>query len=108
MRQAERYYTNPKYRDGVLASGHARRAHKLGLGNVRVTLTYLIQRDKGRCGICGGVVRAKRGPMRPSIDHITPLASGGRHELSNVQLSHYRCNLSKNKRGGGEQLLLLG
>lgn len=46
--------------------------------------------------------------MRPSIDHIVPLSQGGTHELANVQLAHYRCNLSKNNRGSGEQLLLIG
>jgi 5-methylcytosine-specific restriction endonuclease McrA len=92
----------------VLAKAHARRADKLGLGSKQVLLSYLIKRDRGRCGICHRPVRAKRGPMRPSIDHIIPLSKGGTHELENVQLSHYRCNESKGNRGSGEQLLLIG
>jgi len=108
-RQARRYHENPKYRDGILAGGHMRRAHKLGLNSSRdVNLTYLIERDGGRCGLCHKLVRDKKGPMRPSIDHIIPLSRGGTNTLDNVHLAHYRCNLSKGNRGGNEQLLLVG
>lgn len=106
--QLDRYRTDPEFRDRVLAQTHARRADKLGLGSKQVLLSYLIKRDRGVCGICHRPVRIKRGPMRPSIDHIIPLSRGGTHELENVQLSHYRCNESKGNRGSGEQLLLLG
>jgi 5-methylcytosine-specific restriction endonuclease McrA len=92
----------------MLARAHARRADKLGLGDLKITIAYLVQRDKGRCGICRKPVRAKQGPRRASLDHIIPLSRGGTHTLANVQLAHYVCNLSKNNRGGGEQLLLVG
>ncbi len=104
----KRYRTDPEFRDQMLSKAHARRADKLGLKSSAVLLGYLIKRDKGRCGICHRPVRAKRGPMRPSIDHKVPLSRGGDHDLKNVQLAHYRCNLSKNNQGGGEQLLLIG
>jgi 5-methylcytosine-specific restriction endonuclease McrA len=104
----DRYHNDDTFRDLVLSRAHARRADKLGLATAAVLLSYLVKRDRGRCGICHKPVRAKRGPMRPSIDHIIPLNCGGTHELTNVQLAHYRCNLSKNDRGGGEQLLLVG
>jgi hypothetical protein len=104
----QRYHTDDSFRDRVLAAAHARRAGKLGLGSARILLAYLIERDHGRCGICRKPVRARKGPMRPSIDHIVPLSCGGTHELENVQLAHYRCNLAKNNRGSGEQLLLVG
>jgi hypothetical protein len=108
-RQAQRYYTNPKYRDGILHSGHARRAHKLGLdADHTINLSYIIKRDRGRCGICHKPVRAKRGRRGPSIDHIIPLSIGGTHTLDNVQLAHLACNWSKNNRGGDEQMLLFG
>jgi predicted nucleic acid-binding Zn ribbon protein len=103
-----RYRSDPEFRDRVLAKAHARRADKLGLESQAVLLGYLIKRDRGRCGICHQPVRAKKGPMRPSIDHIVPLSRGGTHELSNVQLAHYRCNLQKWNGGDGEQLLLIG
>lgn len=34
-------------------------------------------------------------PMSPSLDHITPLARGGKHEQSNIQWMHVRCNVIK-------------
>jgi 5-methylcytosine-specific restriction endonuclease McrA len=109
----KRYHSDPDYRDSVLARSHARHAHDLGLDSHLIAegyglLTYLIRRDHGRCGICHKAVRAKSGPMRPGIDHIVPLSRGGTHELANLQLSHHWCNLSKNNRGSGAQLLLVG
>lgn len=44
-----------------------------------------------RCGCCGEPVEA----TDVHFDHIIPLSRGGRHEPSNVQVSHSRCNLSK-------------
>ncbi len=114
-RQARRYYDNPKYRNDIIARGHASRADKLGLGNTRITLAYLIERDRGLCRIPMCVFRSRRvaalgtkGPRRPSMDHIVPLSRGGMHELSNVQLGHDRCNRVKNNRGGGDQLRFIG
>lgn len=114
-RQARRYHDNPKYRNAIIAHSHKRRAHKLGLGNHYITLAYLIKRDKGRCHATVCHFRSSkvgrlgiRSPRQPSMDHIIPLSRGGKHELANVHLTHYRCNLSKNNRGGGEQLMLVG
>lgn len=70
----------------------------------KVLLSHLVKRDGRRCGICREMVRAKVGPMRPSIDHIVPLSKGGEHNLENVQLAHYRCNLSKGNRAAADQL----
>lgn len=114
-----RYHSDPAFRDRVLAQAHARRADKLGLGAKKILLSYLIKRDKGRCQmpICQFRSRkvaplGSKGPRKPSIDHMIPLnprrGPKGAHELSNVQLAHYRCNLSKGDRGGGEQLRLVG
>jgi 5-methylcytosine-specific restriction endonuclease McrA len=109
-----RYNSDPAFRDRMLAQAHLRRADMLGVtGNDEIRtrrdlVAYLTARDHNRCGICRKPIRAKKGPMRPSIDHIIPLARGGTHELANLQAAHYRCNLSKNDRGGGEQLLLVG
>lgn len=75
-----------------------------------VSLAAIAKRDKYRCGICGGKVSMKRrhpDPLAASLDHIVPLSVGGTNDLTNLQLSHFRCNWSKRDRGGG-QLLLLG
>jgi len=111
----QRYLNDPKFRDAVINRSHAHRAHALGLGTADVTLAYLIKRDRGRCqaGTCHFHSRkvaalGTRSPRQPSMDHIVPLSRGGTHAPSNVHLTHYRCNLSKNNRGGGEQLRLIG
>lgn len=111
-----RYREDPEFRDRMIAKVQNRRAKKLGVGSITspaTLLAYLMERDKGRCQIpdCQHSTRriqAKRGPWRPSIDHIVPLSRGGQHELANLQLAHYRCNLAKHNSGGGEQLLLVG
>lgn len=106
-----RYYKDPEFRDLVISKAQNRRASKLG--NDRITspatlIAYLMERDRGRCGKCRKPIRAKKGPRRPSIGHIVPLARGGKHELANLQAEHLDCNLSAGAGGGGEQLLLVG
>lgn len=100
-----KYHSDPEFRDRWLARTHARRADKLGLGSLRVTLSYLLERDGWQCGICQTRIRTYRDA---SLDHIVPLADGGEHVLANVQAAHRRCNYSKGARGGNEQLLLVG
>lgn len=71
-----------------------------------ITLTKLYQRDKGLCYLCGkpcdwndqswneqGIFLA--GDNYPSIDHVVPLARGGKHEWNNVKLAHRICNAKK-------------
>lgn len=63
---------------------------------------YLARRDGSDCGICGDPVDLTLrhpNPMSGSVDHIIPVAHGGdvRSE-SNLQLSHLRCNLTKQAR----------
>jgi 5-methylcytosine-specific restriction endonuclease McrA len=51
-------------------------------------------RDGGICQICK--LPVAREAMH--VDHIVPLARGGKHEYANVQLAHARCNISKGAR----------
>lgn len=52
----------------------------------------VLKRDVGRpCGICGKPIA--HGDAE--IDHIIPVARGGTHDLSNLQLAHRSCNRSK-------------
>lgn len=58
----------------------------------------LFERDGWRCGICGHPIPPDLrwpAPFSASIDHILPLAKGGRHTLDNVQAAHLICNISK-------------
>lgn len=110
-----KYATNPEFRAHSIATAHSRRAQKLSAGGTEVLLTYLIERDGGRCQVSDCCFTSRkvatlgtRGPRQPSIDHIIPLSKGGEHALHNVQLAHYRCNLTKNNRGAGDQLALVG
>jgi hypothetical protein len=100
-----RYYRDEVFRDSVQAQAHARRAEALGLGSLHITLGYLLERDKWRCGICGKRIASRDDA---SMDHIVPLADGGEHALANVQAAHRKCNYAKGARGGGEQTRLLG
>lgn len=100
-----RYYADPDFRDKVNAQAQARRASKLGLGDLEITLGYLLERDCWVCGICHRKIRRREDA---SLDHIVPLSRGGSHELANVQASHKKCNYAKGNRGGGEQTRLIG
>ena len=79
------------------------RAKKYGCEYVSgITLKKLIKRDGLRCAICGEMCDLNdrswskhSGPMYPSIDHIIPMAKGGGHVWSNVQIAHIICNAIK-------------
>ncbi len=51
----------------------------------------VLERDDGVCGICGGDVD----PVNYTLDHVVPIACGGRHVLTNLQLAHRACNSRK-------------
>jgi 5-methylcytosine-specific restriction endonuclease McrA len=53
-------------------------------------ISLVKSRSSNTCYYC-----AKRIGGVPHIDHIVPLSKGGRHEVSNLCVSHERCNLSK-------------
>ena len=77
----------------------------------RPGLANLAERDQWRCGICRLRVDMERrypDPLSPSLDHILPLSQGGRHERSNVQLSHLGCNVKKNDGRSGSQMRMFG
>lgn len=58
----------------------------------------IFARDQNTCQLCGELVlmseRAPH-PLSPTIDHVVPLALGGSHEPTNVQLAHFICNCTK-------------
>lgn len=53
-------------------------------------LRALLEKQKGRCALCFRKLGAKY-----HIDHIEPLAHGGRHAIGNLQITHPRCNHRK-------------
>lgn len=70
-----------------------------------ISLDKLITRDKGVCHICGLACNCNDYVMKdgtiitgnnyPSIDHVIPLAKGGKHSWENVKLAHRICNSLK-------------
>ena len=83
-----------------------RRAMLVGaVKDTDIDIHELFRRDKGVCHICGGIcdwndkeIRATGivcGNLYPSVDHVIPLAKGGRHEWENVRLAHRICNSIK-------------
>lgn len=64
----------------------------------------LWQDQKGLCALCGGPMPLTRADVahatlwkkwRPTFDHITPRACGGRDDAVNLQLAHAICNKRK-------------
>lgn len=70
-----------------------------------ITVKGLYKRDKGICYLCGEKCDFEdytvkngffiAGNRYPSIDHIVPLAKGGKHSWDNVRLAHRICNSIK-------------
>ena len=61
----------------------------------------VFERDDFICKICGYPIdMTLAAPHRKSasIDHVVPLARGGKHEMSNVQAAHFGCNARKGAR----------
>lgn len=58
----------------------------------------VIQRDGMICRLCGGAIES--GDVH--IDHIVPVANGGRSELSNLQVAHSKCNIKKGRKNWPE------
>jgi 5-methylcytosine-specific restriction endonuclease McrA len=72
-------------------------AKRRGAGVVAVArelIRRLWRRQSGRCAICGA--RMVWGEFH--VDHRIPVARGGQHAESNLQLAHPKCNLAKGAR----------
>lgn len=63
-----------------------------------VHIDQLIDVYGPRCSLCGdplAMAEAVPHPLAPTIDHVIPLARGGRHESSNCLPAHFICNSTK-------------
>ena len=83
------------------ANSQQRRAMKLGTQTEKIHSLTVYERDAWTCGLCSTLVDqnlAHPHPMSASLDHVLPLAKGGTHTYTNVQLAHLTCNVSKGAR----------
>lgn len=90
-----------KWNEAKKAAYHRRRARKRGAVAETIRPAAVFARDGWLCGICQEPVDPDlRWPdaRSASLDHIKPLARGGSHTLSNVQLAHLSCNVAKRDR----------
>ena len=53
--------------------------------------TWLWEKSQ-KCGICGKRINSKK---EATFDHIRPTAWGGSDHISNLQLTHTKCNCEK-------------
>lgn len=88
-----------------------RRAVKREAFVSNVNRKAIYERDGYRCGLCGtrlAMTEVVPHPLAPTIDHVVPLAEGGKHEPANCQAAHFLCNSRKGDRAGlAEQLRLI-
>lgn len=71
----------------------------------------IYRRDRWTCQICKRPVARTEvvpHPNAPVLDHIVPRAEHGSDDAANLRLAHFLCNSTRQHRGGGEQLALIG
>ena len=70
----------------------------------------IFERDKWRCHLCGKRISKsadRKAPDGATIDHLLPIALGGRDEPANVAAAHNKCNREKRTRAMNEQLAII-
>jgi 5-methylcytosine-specific restriction endonuclease McrA len=60
-------------------------------------IEYLAQRQGWKCPACGDEIPSLN-ERAHHVDHIVPWSLGGGNEISNIQVLHVTCNLSKGRR----------
>jgi len=92
--EVREWYANNKDKRAMYEQN--RRARKRGDGG-GVDANFhreLMARQRGKCACCA----ANLGHTKPNLDHIIPLARGGKHERTNLQLLCWRCNNQKHSK----------
>ena len=100
----------PAHKAARRAAKAARRAIERGIDAERFDPFEIFERDGWRCHICTRVTpkryRGSYKPNAPELDHIVPLAKGGKHTRANVACSCRECNGKKADRILGQPSLL--
>lgn len=76
---------------GRASAAAKRRERVVGLGYKRADVEALAVKQRYRCNGCGRNLWV----TGYHVDHVVPLARGGRNEVGNIQLLCPRCNLRK-------------
>lgn len=77
---------------------NARKARKMMERATRVDRRAIYERDAWTCWLCGRLARQDvhyNHPLAPTIDHVVPVADGGKHEPGNLLLAHRVCNVRR-------------
>lgn len=84
---------NPeRYNELKRNAAHVRRVREKSQAETSfVSALVVLELDDGVCGICHTDVN----PMKFELDHVIPVARGGRHAYDNVQVAHPECNRRK-------------
>ena len=88
-----------------LADTRRRRRVQEQAGDEAVVPAQVFARDNWICQLCDTPISPKvqwPDPMSASVDHVIPLARGGRHAMDNVQSAHMGCNARKCDRGDAQ------
>ena len=86
----------------------ARRRASSEIGVVTITLEALVQRQKGKCYLCGDKFSRRQLRLRPSYEHIIPISKGGTNANDNLVASHFACNSAKGSKLPEEAAPLFG
>ena len=85
--EARKHYDNTKKRRRYIKSWTPE--------SKTISLRKLYERDDGVCWLCGERCNYDAGTNDndyPSIDHVVPIAMGGKDEWKNIRLAHRYCN----------------
>lgn len=89
-RSREYFSKNPEKR--VIYQQNRRAKTRIGGGKLSKDLrSKLMQKQGHKCAACAASLTV----VKPHLDHIMPLALGGRHEDRNMQLLCWLCNQQK-------------
>ncbi|MEX5913845.1 HNH endonuclease [Staphylococcus ureilyticus] len=87
-----------RIKDELSKSERLKRARSNGQFDADIDIYKLIERDGGRCYLCGDDVLFSyhyNHPKYPTIEHVMPISKGGAHSWDNVKVACRECNTYK-------------